>query len=193
MSFPIRITNPEDIPPGSAWTVSEEELKNITEQNEALINIRGRIISAALLVERKMDDILSIIFVGSEPNSMVLFKELLLNKEFFTFMAKWRVFKDMSNQKLISFVKEEDKKRTLTIIKMVINTRDRFAHGDIIFSGTKPQLLFSEDGKSRSIELNNQYFDELNKSFDQALYILDEIYKLFRRDINKDDQQDDDT
>jgi hypothetical protein len=180
MGLPIKITNPKEIPPGHVWTVSEEDLKLITEQNEALANIRGRVISVALLVEQKLDDIISLIFMGNNLNGTTLFKELLLNKEFFTFMSKWRLFRDLTNLKIINIADEKVRKKILTLIKDVIEIRDKFAHGDIVFSGTQPQLYYIRDGEKKYDILDAEYFKNLDTIFGQSLFFLEDIYKFLR-------------
>jgi len=183
MVFPFKITNPEDIPPGGSWTVTQEDLKNIEEQNEALIAIRGRVITASLLIEQKLDEVLAIIFVGSQMHAVNLFKELLLEKEFFTFMNKWKLFRDLSKREIIKFAKEEERKAFLTELRKIIETRDRFAHGDVVFSGTSPKLDYLVDGEHKIQILDNSYFDELNEIFSYSHQILDQLTKHLNGEI----------
>jgi hypothetical protein len=177
MTFPFKITNPEDIPPGGSWTVTQEDLRNIEEQNEALIAIRGRVITASLLIEQKLDEALAMLFVGNQMHAINLFKELLLEKEFFTFMNKWKLFRGLSKREIIKFAKEEERKVFLSKLQKIIETRDRFAHGDVVFSGTNPKLDYLIDGEHKTQVLDNSYFDGLNEVFSYTHQILDQLIR----------------
>lgn len=176
MQDDFKITNPEDIPPGKSFTINQEDLRKIQEQNEALMEIRGRVISSSLNIEHKLDDILSVVFMGKSLESINLFKELLLEKEFFTFMNKWRLFKEICNRKIINFKDDSIQEETMKIIHNVMKTRDQFAHCEILFSGTIPTLRFVENGKKKFIILNDKYFDGQNIIFTQAYDILNDIF-----------------
>lgn len=188
MNNEFKITNPNDIPPGESWTINQDDLRKIQEQNEILIEIRGRIISSSLNIEHKLDDIISVLFMGNELDSINLFKELLLEKEFFTFMNKWKLLRELTQREIIRFEKEEVRKETLSLVKNIIETRDRFAHGEIIFSGTTPQLIYLDGGKKKRVTLDNKYFDDQNVKFVQADNILRDIYNFF---LNRNVQQED--
>lgn len=179
MNDEFKITNPNEIPLGESWTINQEDLRKIQEQNEALIEIRGRVISSSLNIEHKLDDIISVLFMGNELEPINLFKELLLEKEFFTFMNKWKLLRELTQREIIRFEKEEIRKETLNLVKNIIETRDRFAHGEIIFSGTTPQLIYLEGGKKKRVTLDNDYFDQQNVKFVQADNILRDIYIFF--------------
>ena len=179
MNDKFKITNPKEIPLGGSWTINQEDLRKIQEQNEALIEIRGRVISSSLNIERKLDEIISVLFMGNELEPINLFKELLLEKEFFTFMNKWKLLRELTQREIIRFEKEETRKETLNLVKNIIETRDRFAHGEIIFSGTTPQLIYLDGGKKKIITLDNDYFDQQNVKFVQADNILRDIYNFF--------------
>ncbi|RLG14477.1 MAG: hypothetical protein DRN66_01955 [Candidatus Nanohalarchaeota archaeon] len=176
MAIPFKITNPEDLPMGKRWIITEKELHNIKEQNEALITIRGRVISIALMIEQKLDGVITTVFFGMDRRKRILFKELFLEKEFFTFMNKLKIFRELTKRKIINFEKEESRKRLCRLIQDVIETRDKFAHGEIIFSGIKPKLYYMHGGKKKFIVLDNNYFNEINSAFNNAMHSLENMH-----------------
>ncbi|MFH0713804.1 MAG: hypothetical protein V1644_02960, partial [Candidatus Micrarchaeota archaeon] len=124
--------------------------------------------------------ILASVFFGEDISACSVFRELVLEKEFFTFFNKWKLFREITKRKIIPFEKEETRKQFCELILLVIETRDQFAHGDITFSGTRPRLEFLEDGKRKFIPLDNDYFDGLNKNFNTIAFLLDDLYKFLK-------------
>jgi hypothetical protein len=186
MNTEYKISAPE-IPPGGNWTITQEDLQKIETQNEALIEIRGRVISSSLNNEHKLDNIIALIFMGEDLNAINFFKELLLEKEFFTFMNKWKLFKELTHRKVINFENEGDRINVLGGIKKIIQTRDCFAHGEIVFLGTLPQLIYLDEGKKKRIDLDNKYFDQQNMTFAQIDNALQGIFNFLCNLKNKGD------
>lgn len=151
------------------------------ERGERLATIRGRIISDALVVEHSLDGIISLIFMGKNLESASLFKEMLLDKEFFTFMNKWKLFREFTKRNIITFEDALVRKEVLTLIKMVIDVRDRFAHGMIDFESDVARLSFVEGGERKLVELSDSYFSELKKSFDNANRVLKSIHDVLKQ------------
>lgn len=178
MVTPFKVTNPKNTPPGKSWIVTEEDIKNISEQNEALIEIRGRVISHSILIEDKLGDIICTVLFENNVDKCSLFKEMFLDKEFFTFMNKWKIFREITERKLINFESDKTRKEFCTVLKDVIKTRDNFAHGEIIFSGTKPQLHFTNEGKKAYFNLNDDYFNYVNNLFNRGFFIVEDLYKF---------------
>lgn len=156
MKLPFKIELPED------GKISREDLKDIEKKNENLVSVRGQVISLALLVEQKVDRVLSNIFSDSKEKGD-LFKSYILEKESFTFMNKWRLLRDLSKEGILDF--GEERKNFLENLKKLIFIRDRFAHGDIVFSGKTPRLGYLKAGKHVSVDLDEKYFNELNEVF----------------------------
>lgn len=183
MGFPFKITNPTNILPGESMILSDQDIKSIKKQNEALLKIRGKVIAASLIVEEKLDNLISLIFMGLNHLDRQDFREIILSKETFTFMTKWKVLRDLINRKAIIFSKEDERKSFLTLLKDIIETRDRFAHGEIIFSGTQPQLNFVHQGEQKYLVLDNNYFDGLNKHFSHIDRILSQLYAFIENNM----------
>jgi hypothetical protein len=183
MAFPFKVTNPTALKPGESMTLTDEDIKSIKKQNEALLKIRGKVISAALITEQQLDDLISILMMGIDNDARNQFKEMILNKEFFTFMNKWKTLRDFLNRKAIVFAEETERKEFLNELHQLIEIRDIFAHGEIIFSGTIPQLHFSKEGEKRYLILNDEYFDGLNELFSKVNFTLENLFKFVENRI----------
>jgi len=154
------------------WTITPEELDSISQQSDALSQIRGRIISSSITIEEYLDYLIVAVLFPNNPEGGSLFRELVLEREFFTFMNKWKTFKELVERGAIKIDDETSKKGILKKICDIIETRNKFAHGEVIFSGTTPELHYLKGGKKRSDVLDNTYFDGLNSLFSSTADIL---------------------
>lgn len=153
------------------------------DRSEELATIRGKIISDALVVESGLDDIISLIFMGKNLESAYLFKEMLLDKEFFTFMNKWKLFREFTKRGMISFESDLVRKEVLTLIKRVIDVRDHFAHGSIDVENNFARLTFIEGGEKKTVILSDEYFSVLKETFDNAVRILNSINEVLKNKV----------
>jgi len=184
--FPRHITlaNPEPIPPGGHWSISPEDVKRLKEKDEQLVNIRGQIIASALTIENELDRIISFIFTEEQGLKYRVFKELLLEQEFFTFFKKWQLLKNLIDREMLK-LDPNIRKRLIGPLHEIINIRDRFAHGEIVFLGEKPQLEYLKEGKKKHDVLNKSYFEDLENKMSDVFGILIELNKQLTKKAEK--------
>lgn len=172
----IEISNPEKIPPGESWIISPEDLKDIERQNEDLKNIRGRLLHSALIVEDQITEVIAYAFFPDNLQTRQLFKDIVLNTNFFSFYNKIKVFSQLCE--LHPNLKSSDLKKLRGNLYDVMNIRDDFAHGKVKFSGKQAELHYYRDGHKVQ-KLDKDYFDKINDLFpsiagelNQLIYII---------------------
>lgn len=172
--YPISVTNPEKIE-GNIWHISKKELLKARSISKKFQKIRGEIINRAVFIEGTIDAIIMRVFFKNNKSSdmMLLFKDIILNREFFTFMSKWKVFRDLLHNHIIN---HKEYKKLLTDIKFIIDERNKFAHGNLIIRGNEMILSFFKE-KAAKEEINKKKIDELNKAFGRCYNLLEEINK----------------
>ena len=170
----IIISNPEEIE-GDIWHITKNELLNSQAISEKFQKIRGEGINRALFIEGYLDGIIMQTFFKQDKSSnmMDMFKDLILSREFFTFMSKWKVIRDLLHNNILH---HENYKQLLTDTKTIIDERNKFAHGNLIICGNKMILSFF-DGKLCEEEIDKKKIDELNKTFGRSYYFLEELHK----------------
>jgi hypothetical protein len=144
------------------------------QRDEIFQQWRGHIINNALFIEEKIANIISKIFFDKNRERISQFHSIILEREFFTFMNKWKVLRDILNS--ISPYKEKDYTQLKTDLKEIVEVRDKFAHGNVIYSGDDGKKIFleyfsgeakreeiTEDTIKKFIELAKKCHEELNK------------------------------
>lgn len=185
----FRLKNPEEIKLAPRSSYTADHLKEVGRENSLITNMRGRIIGSCLNIERKLDGFISDAMVNKNKKS--LFKELILEKEFFTLMNKWKLFRELIHRLKINNITENERKDLLTLIKEIIEIRDSFAHGKIIFYGPLhlhdlpiPKLCFLKSGEKKEIILDKKYFLDYEKKVIKTLDLFDELtdFKYLHKD-----------
>jgi abortive infection bacteriophage resistance protein len=111
-----------------------ENAKIIDEIVSNAKRIRGEIISKSIDVEFFLDEIIGLFFNGANQKQLDIFNECILQKEFFTFGEKVKVFSFLLKNHSTKFHLESDDKRKelITIIRNVMECRNKFAHEEIV-------------------------------------------------------------
>lgn len=176
----FNLRNPEEIKLTPKCGYTTDHLRNVGIQNSLVTNMRGRIIGSCLNIERRLDGFISDAMVNK--NKKCIFKELILEKEFFTLMNKWKLFRELIKHLDINNLAEDERKELLTLIKEIIETRDRFAHGKVIFSAPLklcdsplPKLCFLLGGEKKEVILDKKYFSDYEKKVIKTLDLFDKF------------------
>jgi len=180
----IRITNPEPIPPGESWSISQEELELIAKRKQGLVNIRGIIIEYMVNIERGVDEIISRCFAGEGQDKFLITAVLL---EELSSSAKIRVLERLlSNQhnmggplRYKKILKNVESKKFLKNLRKVNEIRNRFAHGEIAFKGTQPAIFSS---RNRIEEVTES---KLENAFNLFETVLKELNQILQQDVEK--------
>lgn len=140
--------------------------------------LRGRVINISLFVEERIDKIINKCFVKREQDLNNLFQSVILGREFFSFMNKWKVLRDLLHN--LPLFKEEfttkNYSNLLCEIKEIIDTRDMFAHGKATHKGDGTIVIdyFKENQKRDIIDSN--FLDIFDKKVRIINGELEEIY-----------------
>lgn len=127
---------------------------NLPENDEIIQKIvsdakknRGEVISKSLDVEYFLNEIIGLFFIGNDREQIEIFNECILQKEFFTFGEKLKVLNFLLTNNSEKFHLESPKKRKeiITIIREVMEYRNKFAHEEIIVNFKEKQAFILDD------------------------------------------------
>lgn len=152
----------------------EYDLGEIYKRDLDFQFLRGRVINISLFVEERLDKIINKVFVRREQDLNSLFQSVVLGREFFGFMAKWKILKDLSHS--LPMLKNKDYSNLITEIKDVISIRDMFAHGKAthIDDGSIVIDYFRE--KPQRDKIDSNFLDSFDKKVRLINAELDSIY-----------------
>jgi len=100
----IKLSKPENLPE-EIFGYTAEHLRFVLKQNDKIMEIRGQIISGALFIEYKLNGIILKYFFEKQKEKRDFFQEFVLEKEFFTLMQKWKIFRELLIKMLLRFSK----------------------------------------------------------------------------------------
>ena len=171
----LRIEDRATIPAGQE-VKKEYDLEQFYKRDNDFQSIRGRIINASLLVEEKIDKILNKVFVKREQELNNLFQSIVLGREFFSFMAKWKVLRDLFHN--LSIFKDKDYSTLSNEIKDIIDIRDMFAHGRNTHKGDESIVIDYFKEKPKREEITQEFLEDFDKKIKFIYQQLEEIYIL---------------
>src|SRR3989344_825108 len=186
--------------PDKIFGLSKENVNGLWKEKREITEKIGVIINSLLVIENSLELIITDCFFKKQlvnkdiieiTHEEKLFGELLLKREFFTTMNKWRVLRGLS--KSHPFFEGKNIRSLLTKLKETINIRDRFAHGDIIFKELKyPILTYYEDGYKEQ-NLSESYFEEINLKFKEVhlelVRISIDLRKFYQKSPESDSEE----
>jgi hypothetical protein len=181
----VTLENPEEYSTEKPWEVTPEDYASIIEIAEKISENRGRIISKSIMVEDYIDDSLEEFLFGSKITEISkLSRIFILAGKFFTFENKRIVLhRFMKNHSLF---KGNDHKREFTLIKKVIDIRNKSAHGKIIFRGKRAFLEYTNDsGMITEDELSDDYFKEKFETLRDTLLVSSELHNHINSVLEK--------
>lgn len=142
----------------------------------------GSILYATTSVEQKVESILLNYFLGSSVSfndQRRLFDQEILKSSLLSFNAKKElVTKVINTGELLS---KKSKPLIQKYLKEIMQWRNAFAHGKLIYDSKRGCVLEHYSGHKQSIHLTNEYWDEVEASFKKCNELLDEVERrLFR-------------
>lgn len=105
---------------------------------------RGEVVSQAILVEQQIEEIISKIFFNKNVDLVDNFRSFILGRDFFTFMNKWHVLKDILDT--MEPYKNEDYKELKRELHDIVNIRNNFAHGKAVHYNGEIILEYFREG-----------------------------------------------
>jgi len=180
----LRVTSPK-IPPKGEWKMSVQEIQELQKVRDEITKKRGKVISSALLIEKLLEVMIINTFFNKDVGNLTKEKELfggaMLEREFFTFMSKWHVFRELCH----SHPSLKDHSDLLKELKEIVDIRNRFAHGEVIFKeGKNPNLIYFQNGRKEQ-PLSDSYFEELRVKFARVHTTMWEVLELEIKEYGK--------
>ena len=141
--------------------------------NQEVARKNGMKISwAALAIENQFGEIISQYFFEKSKEKIKLFKNYILSSDWFTFNAKRKFLLALINTEKL--LEGQDKASFETCSKKIISLRNAHTHGQIIEKSNGTFIAYFE-GQPREKELDNNYWDEVEKIFDEAWSFIKKI------------------
>lgn len=162
------------------------------DNSETAHNVRSRILNYAIITEMQLEDFIRDYFVEND-NKKLMFSELIVRKEFFTFEQKIKVFeKILEELKDIRFIHHtskgeydlmKNKKDFVKKIRYIREIRNAIAHiHPFRNEGTKDiAIIYYFDNKKKEIILN----DNFNMEFFNEYFMIEEILRHLSRELFK--------
>jgi hypothetical protein len=160
--------------PAYSEVKKEYDLGEIYKRDLDFQFLRGRVINISLFVEERLDKIINKVFVKREQDLNSLFQSVVLGREFFSFMAKWKILKDLSHS--LPILKDKDYSSLITEIKEVIAIRDMFAHGKATHIDDGSILIDYFREKPQRDKIDSNFLDGFDKKARLINTELDRIY-----------------
>lgn len=157
--------------PGSI-TIPPEEFDKYEKIAHSIANDRGKILQLGIALENDLEGIIQLAMMGNAVSKTSPFViNSVLNR--LSLRNKFDIFRDMT--KSLEPLSKNDYKKLLNRIENLINLRNRFAHGDLVFEDEKVFLRYVQGGKRKEDLLTNNYFRRYEKLFRETFDDLQEI------------------
>jgi len=173
----ITFANPVEIKPGESWELSKEGLEELISTAQEINRIRGSILTRAVEIDSILGMIIKYSIFGKDTENSDLFENLILKTNFFSTMDKLNVFRELAKRHNV--LKNNDYSHLLAEIKEFMNTRNKFAHGKVVFKGKEPLLHYYQKGDKED-GLTREYLETISNSFQQIYYELVKIQWLLK-------------
>jgi hypothetical protein len=136
----------------------------------------GHIVYGAIEVSQKLEDVIANYLFGKDtrpPPEKSFFRNEILGTPNITFQFKKELFKKIVN--LEELLTGKDKHDFYKALDDISTWRNAFAHGSLAYDAKGFVLLKYYSNKSKSIELNEQYWNLVESTFKFALQELDKM------------------
>ncbi|MFA5857364.1 MAG: hypothetical protein WC867_08430 [Candidatus Pacearchaeota archaeon] len=172
----IRYENSTKLGPYERVKVLDTTIEDMVKRDDLFKMWRGQMINNSLSVEEKLEYVIIRLLFRKELCGAELFKNLILSKEFFGFMNKLKVFKDLLRN--IDKFKEKDYTELFGSIQFIIEERNRFAHGRVTYSGLNGEKVFLEFSRGKIVkeEITEETMDKFKQ---KCLFCYKELDKLY--------------
>ena len=188
-SHPIRI------PPKTTVNLGPEEMSDYNKQSHDLKFIRGHFLEVIITIEERINLLLEKSLISKNSKLKTVFQEKILHSRNMTLKSKIDLLQEIIKTK--KEIKDTDMKILYNSLELLVNERNKWAHGSIFFqqkdvdSKLKMQSYLNyinSKGRFAEQELNDKYFDVLNKKLsliNEKLTIILVKRKLLPKDYLK--------
>ena len=143
-----------------------------------------RIIESVLTIENALDFIIQHYFFENSSEKTSEFKALILNSNWCSFAAKRKLTSYINEKK--GFLTGKDKDKFEKLLYKAMSYRNAFAHGQIEIGkdgeNYKAYLKYFEGGP-QEVELDDNYWEELENNLLECHNLLVKIHKEIRKTI----------
>ena len=155
-------------------------LGEVIEIQKEVEEIRKKVIGGAIAIESLIESLITIALFPEDKGKMRLFSDIVLSREQFSFMMKWKVLSDLTKANPIFTDSKETIKNLGGAIENIITYRNAFAHGTVVFRDKVPHLRYFK-GKVIEKEVDDNFLSQIEKDFHKTHELLQELYS----DIHK--------
>jgi hypothetical protein len=135
----------------------------------------GKILYATTSIEQTLENILLNYFMGpfvEHEDKRVMFEHEVLQSSALTFRAKKDLaIKIIHKDNLVEGTKKNAMQKHL---KNIMEWRNAFAHGKIQYDTKRGCFIRYYSGDTKTITLNDQYWDDVEKTFQECVELLKE-------------------
>lgn len=167
----------------SLGSISSEE---VTPKLEIARKNGGNILYATTSIEQQLESILLLYFMGpfiKHDDRRQLFEREILQSSTLSFSAKKElVFKIAHNCDLLD---GEAKEKLQKQLKKIMGWRNAFAHGKMQYDNRDGCLIKYYSGGPKHLELNDEYWSEVEITFKECSDLLSELLKMLESQSRK--------
>lgn len=149
-------------------------LKEFEEYSLGVRGISEKFILATGEIEKEIENVISLVLFGQDQNRTNLFKDTIINREFFTIENKFEILTEIINKGEIEFEKNE-LEGFLEQINEVIKMKKLFLHGDIVISESSVRIHMIEKKIKIGRIIDTEFFNEVNELISGAVEVLREL------------------
>jgi hypothetical protein len=147
------------------------------ELDQARIN-GGIVIWSAICLEEKLESVITrLVFSSSgdtqEHKGRLFFSNRIIKDDHFSYAAKKGLAIDIVNSE--SLLEGREKDELSKALKEVMDFRNAFAHGDIMYEADKGCVLSYWKAGSKRDVLSEEYWEKLESSFKRAHALIDQV------------------
>jgi len=140
----------------------------------------GLIIWSAICLEQKLESVITkYMFPRSEQanenRGRDFFLSRIIKADHFSYAVKKTLVIEIVSEG--SLLEGRDKNELIKNLKKVMDYRNMFAHGNIIFEENKGCVLYYWSGGSKQNVLTNEYWETLENCFKSAHELVDQVLK----------------
>jgi hypothetical protein len=139
----------------------------------------GKIIWCAICVEKKLEEIISTYMfpqkVLTNNKGKSFFLTRILNSDLFSYSAKKRLTINIVNEG--DLLEGKEKNQLSNVLKKVMEFRNAFAHGDIVYHVDRGCVLKFWQSDPQQAILNDDYWNKIEECFNIAHFLCDQILK----------------
>lgn len=150
-------------------------LKEFEGFSAGVQGIREKFFLSTGEVEKGIEEVISVSLFGGDKTRIDLFRDSIINKDYFNIESKFDILKDIINRGGLEFDEENERESFIAHIEEVIRMKKLFTLGDIIFSDKTVRIYLNEEGQKTGRIIDEDFFDELNNLVGDSVSILREV------------------